>query len=62
MNDEPRSKGEYSPRQTEAARRVLIDLGQVVEFYNSPNAGEQQMQARRAYELVRKFLNLLNLR
>lgn len=31
--------------------------GQVVEFYNSANAEEQERQARRAYELVRKFLN-----
>ena len=30
MNSEPRHEEEYSPRQTEAARRVLIDLGQVL--------------------------------
>ena len=30
MNSEPRHEKEYSPRQTEAARRVLIDLGQVL--------------------------------
>ena len=30
MNSEPRHQEEYSPRQTEAARRVLIDLGQVL--------------------------------
>ena len=30
MNGEPRHEEEYSPRQTEAARRVLIDLGQVL--------------------------------
>ena len=29
---------------------------QVVEFYNSPGAEEQAMQARRAYELVQGFL------
>ncbi len=33
--------------------------GQVVEFYNSPNSGEQEMQARRACELVQKFLSLM---
>lgn len=30
MSEEPRSQGDYSPRQVEAARRVLIDLGQVL--------------------------------
>jgi len=30
--------------------------GQVVEFYNSANAEEQERQARRAYELVQEFL------
>jgi predicted nucleotidyltransferase len=30
VNSEPRHQEEYSPRQTEAARRVLIDLGQVL--------------------------------
>ena len=30
--------------------------GQVVEFYNSANAEEQEQQARRAYELVQEFL------
>jgi hypothetical protein len=30
MNGEPRHEEEYSPRQTKAARRVLIDLGQVL--------------------------------
>jgi hypothetical protein len=29
---------------------------QVVEFYHSPQPEEQEMQARRAYELVREFL------
>jgi len=32
---------------------------QVVEFQNSPGKEEQEMQARRAYELVRRFLGLL---
>lgn len=30
MNQEPRQRTDYSPRQTEAARRVLIDIGQVL--------------------------------
>jgi predicted nucleotidyltransferase len=30
LNNEPRYESEYSPRQTKAARRVLIDLGQVL--------------------------------
>jgi hypothetical protein len=30
---EPRHESEYSPRQTEAARRVLIDLGQVLAAF-----------------------------
>jgi predicted nucleotidyltransferase len=33
MNPEPRHQSEYSPRQTEAARRVLIDLGQVLAAF-----------------------------
>ena len=33
MSDEPRRQEEYSPRQTEAARRVLIDLGQVLAAF-----------------------------
>lgn len=33
--------------------------GQVVEFYNSANAEEQERQARRAYELVHQFLKLI---
>lgn len=32
---------------------------QLVEFYNSPDAESQAMQSRRAYELVQKFLQLL---
>ena len=30
MNPEPRYEEDYSPRQVEAARRVLIDLGQIL--------------------------------
>ena len=30
MTPEPRSEADYSPRQTEAARRVLEDVGQKV--------------------------------
>jgi hypothetical protein len=33
---------------------------QVVEFYHSPQPEERAMQARRAFELVRKFLNLID--
>jgi len=32
---------------------------QVVEFHNSPAEDEQERQARRAYELVQKFLRLI---
>ena len=32
---------------------------QVVEFYNSANPDEQAMHARKAYELVRRFLELI---
>lgn len=32
---------------------------QVVEFYNSANPDEQAMDARKAYELVRRFLELI---
>ncbi len=34
MNHEPRYQSEYSPRQTEAARRVLVDLGQVLAAFH----------------------------
>jgi len=33
LNNEPRYESEYSPRQTEAARMVLIDLGQVLAAF-----------------------------
>lgn len=33
MNPEPRHRDDYSPRQIEAARRVLIDLGQVLAAF-----------------------------
>ncbi|MDZ4814652.1 MAG: hypothetical protein SGI71_00115 [Verrucomicrobiota bacterium] len=34
MNLEPRHQNEYSSRQTQAARRVLIDLGQVLASFS----------------------------
>jgi hypothetical protein len=34
MNDHPRHQGEYGARQVEAARRVLIDLGQVLASFH----------------------------
>lgn len=33
MNPEPRERGDYSDRMVEAARRVLVDLGQVLAAY-----------------------------
>ncbi|HTB80642.1 MAG TPA: nucleotidyl transferase AbiEii/AbiGii toxin family protein [Opitutaceae bacterium] len=33
MNSEPRFKGDYSERQTTAAHRVLVDLGQVLASF-----------------------------
>ncbi len=33
MNDEPRQRDDYSVRQIEAARRVLVDLGQVLKQF-----------------------------
>ncbi|TSA37775.1 MAG: hypothetical protein D4R65_00315 [Verrucomicrobiaceae bacterium] len=33
MSLEPRQRGDYSPRQIEAAYRVLVDLGQVLKSY-----------------------------
>jgi hypothetical protein len=117
LNPEPRNESDYSKRQTIAARRVLVDVGQVlasdkpkdtydfcyclehfpagmnrlaegwkhrtgekniakaievlrekfasveafgplqlVEFHSVPDTETQAMQARRAYELVQKFL------
>lgn len=33
MNAEPRHEGDYTDRQVEAARRVLVDLGQVLAAF-----------------------------
>jgi Nucleotidyl transferase AbiEii toxin, Type IV TA system len=33
VNPEPRQRDDYSPRQIEAARRVLVDLGQVLAMF-----------------------------
>ncbi|MBI4028145.1 MAG: hypothetical protein HY360_24385 [Verrucomicrobia bacterium] len=33
MNPEPRYEADYNPRQIEAARRVLVDIGQVLAAY-----------------------------
>jgi hypothetical protein len=33
MNTEPRFEGDYSERQTAAAHRVLVDLGQVLASF-----------------------------
>ena len=33
MTAEPRSEADYSPRQTEAAHRVLVDIGQVLASF-----------------------------
>jgi hypothetical protein len=33
MNDEPRHHNEYESRQVEAARRVLMDIGQVLASF-----------------------------
>jgi len=33
MTDEPRFSGDYTERQTEAARRVLVDVGQVLASF-----------------------------
>ena len=33
MNPEPRHEADYSQRQTMAARRVLIDVGQVLASF-----------------------------
>ena len=34
MNPEPRQRDDYSPRQIEAARRVLVDVGQVLASFS----------------------------
>ncbi len=33
MNPEPRQREDYSDRQVEAARRVLVDVGQVLATF-----------------------------
>ena len=33
MNPEPRNEADYSPRHTAAARRVLVDVGQVLASF-----------------------------
>ncbi len=52
MTAEPRTKHDYGERETEAAYRVLIDLGQVLAFYDAATSEERDLHARRAYELV----------
>ncbi|MEI8311123.1 MAG: hypothetical protein WCH98_10235 [Verrucomicrobiota bacterium] len=70
MSLEPRIRDDYDDRQVEAAHRVLIDIGQfasvksfgpqqIVEFHNSDDKETQEMQARRAYELVQRLLVLM---
>lgn len=34
MNTEPRQRGEYADRQVQAARRVLVDIGQVLASFS----------------------------
>ena len=34
MNPEPRQRDDYSPRQIEAAHRVLVDIGQVLASFS----------------------------
>lgn len=34
MNPEPRHRSDYSTRQIEAARRVLVDVGQVLASFH----------------------------
>src|SRR5436190_23253722 len=34
MNTEPRHEGDYSDRQVEAAHRVLVDVGQVLNSFH----------------------------
>jgi len=34
MSQEPRHEDEYLPRQVEAARRVLVDIGQVLASFD----------------------------
>jgi len=34
MTPEPRQRDDYSPRQIEAARRVLVDIGQVLASFS----------------------------
>lgn len=51
MNPEPRQRDDYSDRQVEAARRVLVDLGQVLA------AWKQRMKERdvvKAIEVLRE--------
>lgn len=103
MMAEPRCESDYSQRHTEAARRVLIDIGQVlasfadclvvvggwtpdlllpkaveilgekfasvdafgpqqlVEFRGDSDSVTQEMQARRAYEMVQSLLRLISI-
>jgi len=63
MNAAPRLEGDYTARQVEAARRLLVDVGQVPQqlaiFHDSPNDDERDIDARRAFELVQKLLSLV---
>lgn len=57
--NEPRCQDEYESRQVKAARRVIVDVMQVVEFHNSPEPETRDQHSRRTYELVRTFLGAM---
>ena len=59
-----RRKEKYVARSLEILREKFAKVDtfgpqQLVEFHNSANREEQEMQSRRAYELVRRLLNLM---
>ncbi len=60
-----RIKDDAVERAIAILREKFADTGSfgpqmLIDFHNSPNLEEQEMQAQRAYQLVRKFLNLID--
>lgn len=48
MNPEPRQREDYSDRQVKAARRVLVDLGQVLASFVDCRAGRSEAEEEQA--------------
>ena len=57
MNTEPRHEGDYSGRQVEAAHRVLMDVGQVLNSFHDTMADDQVAARPPASDLLSRVQN-----